>query len=242
MKKQLLLSEGDTKIYATGIFRDIKDKELFVKEFFEHIQLTIYIISHEEEAQYLEKAWTNKWASDDLLLVINIGGKTTELIIYDQQKIIKRSMLNVGVGTILKRYPVINDEYSKILLTDIVEEIKKELPQLSMSIETAIYTGGELTYMQVAGYPLDKNYIFSDETHPFSIKIEDFSVRNDELFYSVSIDTLRSMMPDNPDWMNGARACSALAQAICEHFDISVIIPSDSNLIDGINISLEEGV
>lgn len=41
-------------------------------------------------------------------------------------------------------------------------------------------------------------------------------------------------MPDSPKWMHGARACSALAEAICKKYGIDYIIPSDSNLIDGI--------
>ena len=40
-------------------------------------------------------------------------------------------------------------------------------------------------------------------------------------------------MPNNPDWMNGARACSALAQAICMHYSVESIVPSNSNLVDG---------
>jgi hypothetical protein len=41
-------------------------------------------------------------------------------------------------------------------------------------------------------------------------------------------------MPENPTWMHGARGCSALAQAIFEHYKIDQIVPSNSNLIDGV--------
>jgi hypothetical protein len=41
-------------------------------------------------------------------------------------------------------------------------------------------------------------------------------------------------MPENPKWMHGARPCSAIAQAICEKYNIEKIIPSDSNIIHGI--------
>jgi hypothetical protein len=34
--------------------------------------------------------------------------------------------------------------------------------------------------------------------------------------------------------MYGARACSAIAQAICEKYNIITIIPSDSNIINGV--------
>lgn len=41
-------------------------------------------------------------------------------------------------------------------------------------------------------------------------------------------------MPENPTWMHGARACSALAQAICEKYGVETIVPSNSNLINGV--------
>lgn len=41
-------------------------------------------------------------------------------------------------------------------------------------------------------------------------------------------------MPDNPKWMHGARGCSAIAQAICQKYSVQTIIPSNSNIINGI--------
>jgi len=45
---------------------------------------------------------------------------------------------------------------------------------------------------------------------------------------------LESLMSDDPKWMHGARACSAIAQAIFEKYGIATIIPSDANLLDGV--------
>lgn len=41
-------------------------------------------------------------------------------------------------------------------------------------------------------------------------------------------------MLENPTWMHGARACSAIAQAISEKYGIENIVPSNSNLINGV--------
>ena len=40
-------------------------------------------------------------------------------------------------------------------------------------------------------------------------------------------------MPENPKWMHGARACSAIAQAICQKYQVHTIIPSNSNIVNG---------
>jgi len=50
----------------------------------------------------------------------------------------------------------------------------------------------------------------------------------------ISVKELEKLMPENPTRMNGARACSAFAQSICEKYGIKIIIPSNSNLIDGV--------
>lgn len=232
--KRLSLTRSNTKLFATGIFRDIRYKQDFVEEFYIKTRLYFNIIPHGLEAFYLEKAWLGRVPCQDNIIVINIGGKTTELIFYAQGSIIDKKMLSIGVGTILTNFPSINDSYSSYSLENIVAYIRKNLPKLKNPCKTAIYTGGELSYMQVARYDLMNNFIFDDSKHPFSISIENYIRRNEQIFSEITIEELRSMMPNNPTWMNGARACSAIAQAICMHYKIEVIVPSDSNLIDGV--------
>ena len=49
-----------------------------------------------------------------------------------------------------------------------------------------------------------------------------------------TLDELRSLMPTNPDWMNGAKAGIMLGEAIFRKANIKNIIPSDLNLINGV--------
>jgi hypothetical protein len=55
-----------------------------------------------------------------------------------------------------------------------------------------------------------------------------------KIFEKISLKELENLMPENPKWMHGARPCSAIAQAICEKYNIKKIIPSHSNIINGI--------
>jgi hypothetical protein len=144
--------------------------------------------------------------------------------------------LPIGVGTILKKYTSINNEYSSISVREIVEYVRRELPVVERVYENAIYTGGELTYMQVVGYKLQDNTLFVDKKHPSTISVDDYGFQNQRLFSEITITELRNMMPGNPDWMNDARTCSALAQAICEHYKVKILVPSNANLIDGVNV------
>lgn len=228
------LSKKTTKIFATGIFREISDRSAFVERFYADTGMYINIISHELEQFYLESAWTAFCDNSSSFILINIGGRTTEIVIYSEGRVHERQLIDIGVGTILEDFPDINNEYSLTPLAEVVSNISARVPKIDIPIEYAIYTGGELNYMKIADYGISRNLMFDDCDHPVMISLSQYANDNRRIFEEVSIEKLHEMMPDNPKWMDGARACSALAQAICENYDVGVIVPSDSNLIDGV--------
>jgi exopolyphosphatase/pppGpp-phosphohydrolase len=224
------------RLYATGIFRKLapETKVNFIDEVFLRTGLYFNIIDQDLENFYLEMALVGKCNLNEPLLLINIGGGSTELVVMYGKEAIERVNLDFGVGKILTDFPQINDEFSRVKLTDIVNYVKNLLPPIQNKPKIAFYTGGELTYMKLVNYPLKKNNLFEDEDHPFLIELEDFKNKNREIFEKISLKELENLMPENPKWMHGARPCSAIAQAICEKYNIEKIIPSDSNIINGI--------
>lgn len=223
------------KVFATALFRSMSKTALqeLSDKIFQTTGLYFNVISQELEGFYLEQALSAKYISNEPILLINIGGGSTELIIKKDKKIVEKIYLELGVKTIFERFPYINDQISKHSLEEVVKFVKTKLPQIKTTVPTAIYNGGELTYMKVAGYNLRENSIFKDVDHPKMISINDFQLRNHEIFHTVQISELEKYMPNDPLWMHGARACSAIAQAICERFQVKTIIPSDSNTVHG---------
>ena len=217
LKDKYNLTKRNTKIYATGIFRELSDKNEFIEHFYTATKLLFNIISHDLEAFYLEKAWIGNCNISDEIMIINIGGRTTELVFMKDGKSLDRINLTIGVGSILNQYKCINDKFSMVNFKDIYNFISPQLPSIKTSAKIAIYTGGELTYMKLAHYNLIKNAFFIDELHPYMISFNDYKARNSEIFHNVTIEELRDLMPENPSWMDGARACSALAQCICHY-------------------------
>lgn len=228
--------EAEFHAYGTAIFRkySIPALKKFQQEFLEKFGFPFTIISQDEENEYLEYALAGKFPTSDNLLLINIGGGSTELVVIKKNQPIERKNVDVGVGTILTEFSRINESISPVFLKEVVQFSLKQLPELDHIVSIAFYTGGELNYMQHAGYALSENHLFKDGDHPSVISIEDFQRRNEEIFSKVTLAELEGLMPDNPKWMHGARACSAFAQAICEKYNIKTIIPSNSNLINGI--------
>ena len=224
------------KIYATGIFRKLIDpaRISFIDEFFERTGLFFNIISQDLENFYLEMALVGKCQLNEPVLLINIGGGSTELVVMYGKEAVERKNIDLGVGAINSKFPQINEKTSKISLQEVMNFIRESLPDLSNKVRVAFYTGGELNYMQLAGYALKPNSLFKDDDHPSLISVVDFSKRNKEIFEKVSLEELESLIPNNPKWMHGVRGCSAIAQAICQRYQIQTIIPSNSNIINGV--------
>ncbi len=227
--------ETSIKLFATALYRKLEPeaRKAFVDEFFIRTGLFFNIIPQELESFYLQVALVGKYQTNELVLLINIGGGSTELVVMYGKEAIETKNIDLGVGTVLTEFPKINDQKSGVTLDIVVKFVSERLPELDNKVKTALYSGGELTYMQVAKYKLHDNKLFKDEDHPSVISLKDFSSKNKEVFEKTNLKELERLMPDNPTWMHGARACSALAQAICEKYGIETIVPSNSNLING---------
>ena len=83
-------------------------------------------------------------------------------------------------------------------------------------------------------YELEDNDLFFDNIHDKKVSFENFVKGNEKIFYQMTLDELYALMPQNPKWMDGARAGAVLPQAIFEKAKIKTIIPSDMNLINGV--------
>ena len=78
----------NTYIFVTGIFKNLIQirKQELVKLFNDKFDLHFNIISHGIENYYLGKAMENDY-NGKKVLIINMGGKTTELVTYVGTKI-----------------------------------------------------------------------------------------------------------------------------------------------------------
>ena len=237
LKTKYQLNFDNTEIFATGVFRSIPISQCneIAKYFRENFQLTFNIISHGIENYYLAKALESDY-NGKKVLVVNMGGKTTELVTFDNGKITDTQNLNVGVADMLNNFPESNQPHSKEKLEDMVAFIKNKVGTISQNndYDCAIFTGGELRFEKLTKYALEENDLFDDGIHDKKISFENFVKGNKKVFYEYTLQQLYDLMPHNPKWMDGARGGIALAQALFELANIKTIVPSDLNLIHGV--------
>lgn len=224
------------KICATGIFRKINSqaKTVFIDRFFEQTGLFFNIINHDLENFYLEQALLGKCMLDEPVLFMNIGGGSVELLVKKCLETIEQYNIDLGIGTVLTKFPKINQSFSEVTIEEVLDFIKTKLPEIKNKVRYAVYNGGELTYMRLAKYRLEENSIFVDKDHPSMISRNNFNIGNRKVFSEISLEDLERLMPNDPKWMYGARACSAIAESVTSHFGVEYIIPSDSNLVNGV--------
>ncbi len=231
------LRYDNTFIYVTGIFRNLSDSKKIemLKLFNDKFDLHFNIISHGIEAYYLSKAMEHDY-NGKKVLIINMGGKTTELVTYLGDKLTGIKTINVGVADVLNIFDRINEEYSGHSVEEIEEFTFNKLKDLNLDndYDVAIFTGGEERFELLTGFNLVENTLFEDQNHKYMVSLEDYIKGTEKVFKDISLAELYDLMPGNPKWMDGARAGAIIPLSLFKMSGVQWVIPSDLNLINGV--------
>ncbi len=237
IKTKYELKYYNTHIFATGIFRNLspEKKQELVQLFNDYFDLHFQIISHGIENYYLAKAMENDY-NNKKVLIINMGGKTTELVAFLDSKILDTKNLNIGVADLLNNFDKVNKKYSENTIEEMEKFVKSELKNLKLDndYDCAIFTGGEERFERLTGFHLVDNQLFKDGIHKYMLSLEDYIEGTKKVFYDISMDELYKLMPSNPKWMDGARSGAIIPLVLFKLAGVKWIIPSDLNLINGV--------
>jgi exopolyphosphatase/pppGpp-phosphohydrolase len=237
IKSKYDLKYYNTYIFATGIFRNLIEerKQDLVKLFNDKFDLHFNIISHGIENYYLAKAMENDY-NNKKVLIINMGGKTTELVTYVGTKIIATENLNIGVADLLNNFDKVNYKYSGNTISEMEEFVNSKLFNLTLDkdYDCAIFTGGEERFELLTGFNLVANNLFNDNVHKYMVSLEDYIKGTEKVFNDISMEELYALMPTNPKWMDGARSGAIIPLVLFKKANVKWIIQSDLNLINGV--------
>ena len=237
IKSKYDLKYYNTNIYVTGIFRNlVQDRKTdLVKLFNDKFDLHFNIISHGIENYYLAKAMENDY-NGKKVLIINMGGKTTELVTFAGNKIVNSQNINIGVADLLNNFLKVNDKYSGDTPEDMEQFVLDKLNDISLDADydCAIFTGGEERFELLTGFNLVPNTLFDDGIHKYMVSLEDYIEGTKKVFYDISLEELYELMPANPKWMDGARSGAIIPLVLFKKANVKWIIPSDLNLINGV--------
>lgn len=237
IKTKYDLKYYNTDVLATGIFRKLipERKEELVQLFKEKFDLHLNIISHGLENYYLAKAMENDY-NDKKVLIINMGGKTTELVTFVGKEITNTQNINIGVADLLNNFDRVNEKYSGNILEEMEAFTEEKLKDVTLDkdYDCAIFTGGEERFELLTKFNLVNNTLFTDNIHKYMVSLDDYIEGTKRVFYNISLDELHELMPTNPKWMDGARSGAVIPLVLFKKGNINWIIPSDLNLINGV--------
>lgn len=227
----------NTHIFVTGIFRNLsyQKKQELVRLFNDEFDLHFNIISHGIENYYLGKAMQNNY-NGKKVLIINMGGKTTELVTFQSGKIVDTKNLTVGVADLLNEFSKVNETVSGNTIEEMDAFVAEKIKEVTFEqdYDCAIFTGGEERFEKLTNFNLVSNTLFDDGIHSYMVSFNDYVVGTEKVFYEITMDELYSLMPENPKWMDGARSGAIIPLTIFKKANIPWIIPSDLNLIHGV--------
>lgn len=237
LKEKYNLKYDNTYIFVTGIFRNLvqEKKQELVRLFNDKFDLHFNIISHGIENYYLAKAMENNY-NNKKVLIINMGGKTTELVTFVGTKITDTKNLNLGVADLLNNFDKVNEKYSGNTIEEMENFVVEKLNNLDLDkdYDCAIFTGGEERFELLTGFNLGENTLFNDNIHKYMLSLEDYIKGTEKVFNDISIEELYELMPSNPKWMDGARSGAIIPLVLFKIANVKWIIPSDLNLINGV--------
>lgn len=237
IKSKYDLKYYNTDIFVTGIFRNLNldRKQDMVKLFNDKFDLHFNIISHGIENYYLGKAMQNDY-NGKKVLIINMGGKTTELVTFVGKDITSTENINIGVADLLNNFDMVNEKYSGNSVSEMEKFVFDKLSDLKLDsdYDCAIFTGGEESFELLTGFNLVSNTLFDDGIHKYMLTLEDYISGTEKVFNDISIEELHNLMPSNPKWMDGARSGAIIPLVLFRKANVKWIIPSDLNLINGV--------
>ena len=96
------------------------------------------------------------------VLIINMGGKTTELVTFVGDKITDTKNLTIGVADLLNNFDKVNDKYSGDTVEDMENFVAQKLSNIKLDndYDCAIFTGGEERFELLVGFNLVNNTVY----------------------------------------------------------------------------------
>jgi exopolyphosphatase/guanosine-5'-triphosphate,3'-diphosphate pyrophosphatase len=127
------------KAIATSAVRSAENGADFVEAARKEAEIEIEVISGDEEAAYIYNAVKATGLIQDLSLVMDIGGGSTEFIICDREQLLWKKSYNIGAARLMQAYfksdPINFDDQHKILkhlqhvTNDLIEACKLYQPK-----------------------------------------------------------------------------------------------------------------
>lgn len=220
---------------GTSALRDSKNGYVFVERAKEKTGIDVDIISGKEESNLGFMGVLEGLEGDDSILVIDIGGGSTEFIIGDREGIKFAKSENVGAlrmtEKFLKKDPICEEEFNQ--MSDfILKEIKDTLEYINQKgIKKLVGIGGTITSLSAMNQELE---VYSmEKIHNSEVTIKNIKqiLQNLKKMTLNDKKTLKGLQPKRADIIT---AGVEILNIIMENLEIEKIVVSEYDNLEGL--------
>lgn len=239
LKKYKMYGESygvkEINIVATSAVRDAKNKTDFLDLVLKETGFKIEVISGIEEGTYTFRG-VNLENIDGNILVIDIGGGSTEFIYGNKEEIKYIKSLNVGAARLKELF--FADENYKDNYDRAKQFILDKFAELKFNYEcdcTLVGVAGTIT-TQVTVTKEIEDYC-REKTHMYRLTLEEIE-RNLDKFQSVGLEErekIKGLLPKRADVIVSG---TFLLKIILEYFNKKEIVVSENDILEGLMINI----
>lgn len=230
------LKEEYKEIYVCGtsIFRtlDKQEKQLFLERFKILTGYEFHIISQEDESKLTVIGTCGK--VKERVCCFIAGGGSTEIVVYEDGKILEQAFTNIGVIDVLKEFPDLSNDIPTSSLEEVIKYVRSKLNFPKQTADIFILAGGaHERFVRRSGFSFEKNILYDDINAPIMMDIATRQKDTKKYYEETSLDKIKASDAD-PKWWDATRVMCAFVLAIAFEIKAKYIIPTNIGMAQGI--------
>ena len=216
---------------GTAVFRDAENSEEIIEEIKQKFDINLKVISGEEEGQTTSIGVLSDRDLNDNFLIVDIGGRSTELI-YDNKKKIHVESFNLGVVSLNESF-LSQNPVNKIEEESAIQYINNNF-NVSENFTNRELIGVAGTFTSIASIFLNQQKYNEEEIHFQKIDfdwIESFYNKIKTMTVTQIIANFESLDPKRGITLTGG---ALLIFSIMKKFKINELKVSKSDILEGL--------
>jgi hypothetical protein len=176
--------------------------------------INFQVISQAKEAELIQAAFLN--SRKENVDIFNVGGGSIQIVRPNNEFV----LIPFGISDLNLNFNLVGAP-SERKFSECLAHIKNALPK---DLNTFVYTGGEVTYLNAVGAKINEHgQCLASEFTRMSRRI-----------LSLPIDEMEMMSPFGKGWMTGAVASNCIVEASLAKSRSPFFYPSDQNIAHGL--------
>ncbi len=220
-------------VIATSAVRDAENGSAFVAELRERFALNAQVIDGDEEARLTYLGCVSERTGDECLLVVDIGGGSTEMVIGTGVDVHFRSSLQAGVVRHTERL-LVNDPPTAAELEELSSDIHKLLAEAlsgqDLRIDGAVAVAGTPSSLAAMDLELDPYDPLAVEGHVLKLKTIQFWLSR---LASIPVEDRKLVVGLHPDRARAIVAGVVILIEIMRAFGLEQIECSEHDILYG---------